>query len=233
MNERISLKNPVIVTGAGSRIGYDIAHHLWLSGYKVVAVCRKPTNSFSNLRGIDVYQCDLTDELQRSNLIDVIKDKYPSIRGIVHNASVWLTEGLEALRTMQALHIEAPYHLNIELEPLLHASGKADVIHIGDETAQRGVLNHIGYAATKAGLNNLTLSFAKKFGPSISVNTISPGFMLAPSGADDHYREKAMSKAIIQCEPGSKPIVEAVLYLLQSKYTTGSDIFVNGGRHLK
>lgn len=226
-------KSSVVVTGAGNRIGRNIAQQLWLEGYSVIAVCRKETDSFKSLTGIEVIICDLTSESERNELIATIKEKHQALRGIIHNASVWLGEGLEELRIMQALHVEAPYHLNLSLQDLLRSSEKADIIHIGDETAQRGVVNHIGYASTKAALNNLMLSFAKTFGPSISVNSISPGFMLAPPGADEAYKSKAMSKAIIQKEPGSGPIIEAVKYLLASSYTTGTDIFVNGGRHLK
>jgi dihydromonapterin reductase/dihydrofolate reductase len=183
--------------------------------------------------GIEVIVCDLTQEDQRNALLEQLKTQYATIRGIIHNASVWLGDDLDSLRIMQALHVEAPYHLNLALEDQLRAAPKADIIHIGDESAQRGVVNHMGYASTKAALTNLTLSFAKKYSPSVRVNTVSPGFLLAPEGADDAYREKAMSKALIQAEPGSRPLIEAVLYLLASSYITGSDTVINGGRHLK
>jgi dihydromonapterin reductase/dihydrofolate reductase len=226
--------SPIIVTGAGSRIGFDLVQALWVTGYHpVVAVCRRPTDVFKVTPGIELMVCDLTQEQQRNELIDQLKSKYASLRGIIHNASVWLGDDLESLRIMQALHVEAPYHLNLALEDQLRAAPKSDIISIGDETAQRGVLNHMGYASTKAALTNLTLSFAKKYAPSIRVNTVSPGFLLAPEGADDAYKEKAMSKALIEAEPGSKPVIDAVMYLLASNYITGTDTIINGGRHLK
>lgn len=226
--------SPIIVTGAGSRIGFDLVHALWITGYHpVIAVCHRSSDVFKVTPGIEVLVCDLTQEDQRVELIEHLKAKYASFRGIIHNASVWLGDDLESLRIMQALHVEAPYHLNLALEEQLRAAPKADIIHIGDETAQRGVLNHMGYASTKAALTNLTLSFAKKYSPSVRVNTVSPGFLLAPEGADDAYREKAMDKALIQAEPGSRPLIEAVMYLLASSYITGTDTVINGGRHLK
>lgn len=226
--------SPIIVTGAGSRIGFDLTQALWMAGYHpVIAVCRQPTDVYKATPGIEVIVCDLTQEDQRNALLEQLKTQYATIRGIIHNASVWLGDDLDSLRIMQALHVEAPYHLNLALEDQLRAAPKADIIHIGDESAQRGVVNHMGYASTKAALTNLTLSFAKKYSPSVRVNTVSPGFLLAPEGADDAYREKAMSKALIQAEPGSRPLIEAVLYLLASSYITGSDTVINGGRHLK
>lgn len=226
--------SPIIVTGAGTRVGFDIAQSLWMAGYHpVIAVCHHETDAFKAMPGIEVMVCDLTSEAQRIQLIEGIKNTHSSLRGIIHNASVWLGDELSALREMQALHIEAPYHLNLALEGLLKATVKSDIIHVGDESAQRGVLNHIGYAATKAALTNLTLSFAKRFAPTVRVNTISPGFLLAPPGADETWKAKALNKAVIQTEPGSRPVIEAVLYLLASSYSTGTDTIINGGRHLK
>jgi dihydromonapterin reductase/dihydrofolate reductase len=226
--------SPLIVTGAGSRVGFELVQALWLKGYSpIIAVCRRQTQAFLACPGIQVEVCDLTDSDQRTALIQRITEQFQSLRGIVHNASVWLGDDLESLRTMQALHVEAPYHLNMALEDMLKATPKSDIVHIGDESAQRGVVNHVGYAATKAALTNLTLSFAKRFGPSVRVNTVSPGFLLAPAGASEEWRANALGKAIIQCEPGSKPLIDAVLYLLASNYATGTDLKINGGRHLK
>lgn len=226
--------SPIIVTGAGTRVGFDLTRALWMAGYHpVIAICHHATDVFKAMPGIEVMVYDLTVESERVKLIDEVKLKHDSVRGIIHNASVWLGDELVALREMQALHVEAPYHLNLAFESLLKATVKSDIIHIGDESAQRGVLNHIGYAATKAALTNLTLSFAKRFAPTVRVNTISPGFLLAPPGADEAWRDKALSKAIIKIEPGSRPVIEAVLYLLASSYSTGTDTIINGGRHLK
>ena len=226
--------SPIIVTGAGTRVGFDIAQALWIAGYQpVIAVCHHATDAFRAMPGIEVMVCDLTVESERIKLISDISHQHSSLRAIIHNASVWLGDDLTALRQMQALHVEAPYHLNLAFEEMLKATAKSDIIHIGDESAQRGVLNHIGYAATKAALTNLTLSFAKRFAPTVRVNTISPGFLLAPPGADEEWRARALGKAIIQTEPGSRPVIEAVLYLLASSYSTGTDTIINGGRHLK
>lgn len=233
-NRNADVTWPIVVTGAGTRVGFDLAHALWMTGYQpIIAVCHHATDVFQGMPGIEVQVCDLTDECARTSLIATIFSTHKTLRGIIHNASAWLGDDLPSLRLMQALHVEAPYHLNMALEPLLKASEKSDIIHIGDESAQRGVINHIGYAATKAALSNLTLSFAKRFAPNIRVNTVSPGFLLAPQGADESWKAKALSKAIIQIEPGSRPVIDAVLYLLASGYTTGTDTIINGGRHLK
>ena len=47
----------------------------------------------------------------------------------------------------------------------------ADIIHISDYVAEKGS-KHIAYAAGKAALNNLTLSFSAMLAPKVKVNTV-------------------------------------------------------------
>lgn len=226
-------KNPIVITGANTRVGFALTSALWEFGYDVVAVYRESPGQLEKLVGVVSYQADLATVTGRAALIKAIKENYDGIRGIIHNASAWLPDSLENMAIMQAIHVDAPYQMNTELAKLLAQSEKADIIHISDESAMRGSKNHIAYAATKAALANLALSFAKKLAPTVCVNVVAPGFLLAPEGSSEEYREQAMSKAMIAAEPGARPLIEAVMYLLQSDYSTGSTVVVNGGRHLK
>ena len=88
-------------------------------------------------------------EADRQALIEYLQSHYDGLRAIIHNASLWLDDGLDNLQTMFRLHVEAPYHLNLALGDLLGKVEKADIIHICDETSSRGSKSHIGYAATK------------------------------------------------------------------------------------
>lgn len=230
----MNAKSPVIVTGANARLGFALASALSEFGYPVVAVYRQDIGRLKELVGATLIQADLADASDRSRLIDLVKSEFSSLRGIIHNASAWLDDGVDNLRLMHAIHVEAPFHLNSELEKLLLASGtKSDIIHVADDSSLRGSKNHIAYAATKAAMANLTLSFAKSMAPSICVNTVAPGFLLAPVGSTDQYIAEAKAKGLIEAQPGSSPLIEAVMYLLASRYTTGSTLSINGGRHLK
>ena len=52
--------------------------------------------------------------------------------------------------------------------------------------------------------------------------------------ADDDaaYRDKAAKKSLLGIVPGESEGVNAVCYLLQSRYLTGKTIALDGGRHL-
>ena len=111
--------------------------------------------------------------------------------------------------------------------------GLRAIIHICDETSSRGSKSHIGYAATKAALQNMVLSFAEKYAPKVHVNGILPGLLILKEGGDETYRQQTLKKALLEFEPGAGPLIETVKYLLASQYSTGSQVVINGGRHLK
>lgn len=223
---------PLLVTGANRRVGLALTRRLLAEGQPVIAVYRDDPGPLRDLE-IEAYQVDLAEEAQRDTLLQQLHERHPALRGIVHNASVWAEDGLENLRLLYRLHLEAPYHLNLGLQELLLAAPRADIIHIGDDSATRGSRNHIGYAATKAALHNLTLSFAEALAPRVRVNTIAPGLLIFKEGAAEAYRQATLDKALLDFEPGADPIVDTVLYLLSTQYATGSTFTVNGGRHLR
>lgn len=127
-------------------------------------------------------------------------DDRGSLRALLHNASEWLPEGggepdSSVMRRMLAVHVTAPYPLNQECGELLRRYGEyhgyADIIHMSDYVASTGSKKHIAYAASKAALDKLTLSYASKFAPLVKVNSIAPAFLMPRNGDGDDYRRKA------------------------------------------
>ncbi|MBF8647528.1 MULTISPECIES: dihydromonapterin reductase [Pseudomonas] len=227
-----NMNSPILVTGASQRVGLALALELAQAGHTVVSASRsvQPQAAHPN---IVQFQADLCQATDRQALIDYLHNHYDGLRAIIHNASLWLDDGLDNLETMFRLHVEAPYHLNLALGDLLAKVEKADIIHICDETSSRGSKSHIGYAATKAALQNMVLSFAEKYAPKVHVNGILPGLLILKEGGDETYRQQTLKKALLEFEPGAGPLIETVKYLLASQYSTGSQVVINGGRHLK
>ncbi|MCX2890692.1 MULTISPECIES: dihydromonapterin reductase [Pseudomonas] len=230
--DRPNMNSPILVTGASQRVGLALALELAQAGHTVVSASRsvQPQAAHPN---IVQFQADLCLAADRQALIDHLHSHYDGLRAIIHNASLWLDDGLDNLETMFRLHVEAPYHLNLALGDLLAKVEKADIIHICDETSSRGSKSHIGYAATKAALQNMVLSFAEKYAPTVHVNGILPGLLILKEGGDEAYRQQTLKKALLEFEPGAGPLIETVKYLLASQYSTGSQVVINGGRHLK
>ena len=174
---------PIIITGVGKRIGLHLAKHFLQQGMPVVGTYRSHYASIDELKqlGCDVYSLDFYCQDQLDTFIEAIKAKYPQLRGIIHNASDWLPDSdtlprQEIFNKMMLVHASVPYQLNLGFRDLLQKGegSSRDIIHLTDYVAQTGSKKHMAYAASKAALENLTLSFASLFAPEVKVNSIAP-----------------------------------------------------------
>ena len=236
---------PILVTGGGRRLGLAIVKALLGDGHRVITSYRTHTGVIEELKALGVHciQADFTQTQDVMRLTEEVITEYQSgIRGIIHNASDWVSEEnggepAELLSRMWQVHVAAPYQINLALEGLLVKAQKAlaaptDIIHLTDYVAEKGSDKHIAYASSKAGLANLTLSFASKLAPKVKVNAIAPSLLMFHPGDDEEYRQKALNKSILSIEPGEQEGVAAVQYVLSSRYMTGRTLSLDGGRHL-
>ncbi|WP_263145243.1 dihydromonapterin reductase [Pseudomonas sp. RIT-PI-AD] len=230
---------PILITGAGRRIGLHCAERLLDDGHPLILSYRRDNPELARLRerGALTLKAELADERGILAFIEAVKAHTGRLRAIVHNASEWRAErsGHEAedFQRMVGVHMLAPYLINLHCADLLRASQPADIVHIGDDVARKGSARHIAYCASKAGLDSLTLSFAARYAPRIKVNGIAPALILFNPDDDATYREKTLAKSALGFEPGAQVIYQSLRYLLDNPYVTGTTLTVNGGRHLK
>lgn len=121
---------------------------------------------------------------------------------------------------MLQIHVNAPYLLNHALLDLLRGHGHAagDIIHFTDYVVERGSDKHIAYAASKAALDNMTRSFARKLAPEVKVNAIAPAMILFNEDDDAEYRQQALNKSLMKIAPGEKRL--SILSIICSPVAT-------------
>ncbi|MGB8922627.1 MAG: dihydromonapterin reductase [Pseudomonas sp.] len=230
---------PILITGAGQRVGLHCARRLLEDGHRVIFTYRSERTGVQALRDLGAVGvlADFSSEAAILAFIDELKTHTDSLRAIVHNASEWLAETpdneADAFVRMVNVHMLAPYLINLHCADLLKRSTLADIVHISDDVTRKGSSKHIGYCASKAGLDSLTLSFAARYAPAIKVNGIAPALLLFNPDDDAAYRARALAKSALGIEPGSEVIYQSLRYLLDNPYVTGTTLTVNGGRHVK
>lgn len=233
---------PVLITGGAQRLGRHCAERLRDDGHPVIISYRRERPELETLRqrGIVTLPADFASEVGILAFLERLKAETTSLRAIVHNASAWAPDasGPEAGETFERLfriHMLAPYLINLHARGLLEACSEPqrDIVHMTDYVARKGSRKHAAYAATKAGLDNLTLSFAAMFAPLIQVNAIAPAMIMLNEGDDEAYAEKARAKSAMEMIPGPGVIYQSLRYLLDNRYVTGVTLPVDGGRHLR
>ncbi|AFS39021.1 dihydromonapterin reductase [Alteromonas macleodii] len=235
------MNSPVLITGASQRLGLAMANSLLDQGHHVVVTYRtlRPSISMLEDKGATVLQADFSTEAAIDRAIDEIKAISKTYRAVIHNASDWAQEKdnhdkHSLIERMMLVHAVAPYRINLELEKALcDCDVQSDIIHMTDYVQETGSEKHMAYAASKAALHNLTLSFAKKLAPKVKVNSIAPALLMFNEGDDEAYKQKAIGKSLLEIVPGAQEAVKAVNYLFDSDYVTGQTLHLNGGRHLR
>ncbi len=227
----------IIISGVGQRIGLELAIHFASRGETVWGSYRTERASLDQLKklGVRLTQVDFYDPNSLAHWQNELAE-LKQIKALIHNASDWASEAksenLEQLfDRMQLIHAKVPYLLNQQLAPALQQA-QGSIIHLSDYVASKGSSKHLAYAASKASLDNLTLSFAAMLAPRVRVNGIRPSLIKFNDHDDQAYRQSRLKKSALGIEPGYQTVVQAVDFLLSNPYITGSFIDLNGGRHL-
>ncbi|QKI90357.1 dihydromonapterin reductase [Thiomicrorhabdus xiamenensis] len=236
------MEQAVLITGAGQRVGFYLAEQFLTQGrYPVVITYRKPRPEIDRLveRGAIVYQVDFCDQEQFQSWLENLRDDIESLRAIIHNASIWVTDAQIAERPelydqLFKVHVETPYRINMALSGLLKntASGLKDIISLSDANCDLNRSDYIAYLSSKAALQNQMRVFASKFAPQIKVNDIAPGLLMFHADDSESYKQQRLQNQLLPIEPGPEVIWQSVQYLMNNPYITGASMPVDGGVRL-
>ncbi len=232
----------VFITGCSRRLGFFIANAFLDRQYDVFCHYRthRPEMDLLKEKGAEIIQADFTHLNEVKILADTLLKKTPYLNLIIHNASSFFKSNMQNPMQMAedfkmhfCTHMQAPLYLNFALKPLLiNAPCEfADIIHLTDIYADNPNPDFIDYAATKAGLQNLTISFAKSFAPKIKVNAIQPGPLEFLPLHTEEDRKKTLEGTLFKKMIGFEPILKTVDYIANTPFITGSTLRVDAGRY--
>ncbi|RUO21382.1 SDR family NAD(P)-dependent oxidoreductase [Aliidiomarina haloalkalitolerans] len=231
-----------LITGAGRRLGLHMTRSLLNQGWHVVALTRSRIGELAALAetdvALDVVTCNALNDESVEQTISLIKQRYDHLDFILHNASIYEKDSKHASHLGQfyddlyKVHMKFPALLNYGLKSLLTNSVRptANVIHVTDIYAANPNAEYALYCSTKAGLENLMLSFAKQLAPHVRVNAIQPGpikFLPEHSSAE---QQQVLSETLLPVEGGFEALQKAIESILDNEYMTAAVIRVDGGR---
>ncbi|MBB4187756.1 3-oxoacyl-[acyl-carrier protein] reductase [Sinorhizobium terangae] len=119
--------------------------------------------------------------------------------------------------------------------PALKAHRDGLIVNVSSIAAFTGIGSNIAYCGAKAGLDIMTNSLARALAPDIRVMAVSPGVVdteFVP-GRGQEFKEKAAAATPLKRLTTPTDVAEAILACATHlKFSTGTRIVVDGGRHL-
>ena len=184
-----STTTTVLVTGASSGIGTELARELARRGYNLTLVARRRdrleelARELRAAHGIsaDVRPCDLGDTAGRDALVAELQASDLEVVGVCNNAGYGSAGRfhelpLERERQMVALNVDALHHLTGAFLAAMVARGSGAILNLASTASFQPVPGLATYAATKAFVASFSEAVhAEVQGTGVSVTSLCPG----------------------------------------------------------
>ena len=237
----------VFITGGGSGIGAALTEGFLQQGAKVAFVQRSDATEFCDdmeaahgARPLFI-PCDITDVSALKAAIDQASEAHGAITRLVNNAANdkrhdFLKIDEEFYDWMMAINLKAYAFACQAVIEGMRAAGGGSIINFSSVSYMMGNAGYPLYTAANAGINGMTRSLAREYGPDkIRANALMPGWVLTQKQLDMWATPEDLAAHLDrQClKEHLKPedIVGTTLFLASevSRMMTGQAVVVDGG----
>ncbi len=225
----MNMQKVVVITGASSGIGKEVAKLYLEKGYALVLSGRNSSklDDFKKNKNVDLVPGDITSEEVQNKIKEVVENKHKRVDILVNNAGITYIQPFEE-NTKQQLdelietNLKAPILLTQKLYPLMVKQQSGHIIIVNSTSGKEGKANHTMYSSSKFGLVGFAQSLrqeAKRH--NIRVTSFHPGGM--KTALYDHLSEKPDLSTFM--EP--KKVAEVLVYLTETEGLSPDEIVIN------
>jgi 3-oxoacyl-[acyl-carrier protein] reductase len=243
-----------LVTGAGTGIGRATALRLAApdtaiainysrsadEAHAVAAECER--------RGARtlVVRADVSHDDDCRAMAQSVLDAFGRIDGLVNNAGTTRFAPAGNLEAVGAEDFQAIFMVNVvgtwqvsrACADALRAANGA-VVNVSSSSALDGTGSSPAYSASKAAVNNLTLTLARALAPQVRVNAVCPGFVetdwhVRGLGAErfDAVRQVVSQVTALRSTLSADDVAESIVWMLGQPKMTGQCVLIDAGRQL-
>ena len=231
-----------VITGGAKGLGQAIAESFAKEGAIVIAADMGDLQY--EAKNVFGYKLNVTDVEGCKAFFDEVVEKFGKIDILVNNAGITKDAMTRKMTDDQwnaviDVNLKGVFNLTRYVGPLMEQNNYGSIINISSVVGIFGNIGQANYAATKAGVIGLTMTWAKEFarkGANVRVNAIAPGYIMTdilktvPQDLLDGFAKLTMLGRLGQ----PHEIANVALFLAseESSYITGQTINANGGMRL-
>jgi NAD(P)-dependent dehydrogenase (short-subunit alcohol dehydrogenase family) len=239
----------VLVTGAGKRLGREIALTLARAGWNVavhhrhsVADAQQTAADCNALTGransAATFFADLADETSVRALLPAVVAHFGQIDAVVNSASTFENDnatsfGFAAMET----HLRANTGAAVLLAQALHAhvsarDARGAVVNLLDQKLWNMNPDFFSYTLSKAALEAANTMLALALAPHVRVVGVAPGLTLTSHLLSDEQFAALHQQSPLGRSSTPEDVAATVAFALTNQSITGTTLLVDGGQHL-
>lgn len=238
----------VIITGGAAGIGKALAEKLAALDAHVAVfdIQQDGKNSFADIPNVDYYVCNITDFNVVKECVHDFFTKKGSIDILINNAGVihnslfaFVSEGKIATydtgewNKVINTNLNGAFHVTANVVPVMIEQRTNGLIINVSSISAAGNLGQSAYSAAKAGIDALTVVWAKEFAfYKIRVAGLAPGFTATErtlTSMGENVIADWKKKTPLRRMAAVDEMVEGFLFIIKNDFVNGRVIQIDGG----
>lgn len=235
-----------IITGAASGIGEAIARKLSHHNVKLALLDRNKEvlldlkNQLPSM--VEIFQLDITDEIEVKNTIDVIGNLFGTIDILVNSAGITGKTNIkshevvsEDLQAVFQVNFMGSYYTSKYVLPWMLKNKYGRILHIASIAGKEGNAGMLAYSVSKAAVIGMTKVQGKEYADTgITINALAPAVIRTTllDGMPE-VQVKYMTDKIPMKRCGTlEEAANIAMYIVspENSFTTGFTFDLSGGR---
>jgi 2-dehydro-3-deoxy-D-gluconate 5-dehydrogenase len=238
-----------VVTGGNAGIGLGIATGLAQAGAAIVIAGRRAEKNSEAARAVEAHnvqtaaiEVDVCNEASCRSMIQSTVDRFGRIDILVNNAGIAIRKQPEAYTLAEwnnviETNLTGAFLCAHAAYPHMKGAGGGKMINIGSMLSIFGASFAVAYAASKAGIVQMTKSLACAWAKdNVQVNAILPGWINTPFTMTAREQVPGLNERVLARTPAARwgdpqdfAGIAVFLASAASNFITGTAIPVDGG----
>ena len=239
----------VLVTGAGKRLGREIALTLARAGWNVAVHHRHSADEARQTAtdcdaqagragSAQAFFADLGDEASVRALLPAVKAHFGQVDAVVNSASTFEHDNAASFGfAAMEQHLRANTGAAVLLAQALHAhlearDAEGAVVNLLDQKLWNMNPDFFSYTLSKAALEAANTMLALALAPRVRVVGVAPGLTLTSHMLSDEKFGELHRQSPLGRSSTPQDVAAAVAFALDNRSITGTTLLVDGGQHL-